>query len=155
MRVLVEEFGELAVGGERGLDGDDVVAGEVGDACDCCLWSARVAHIRLSVPTFWRWWRGKAKGSVPASPEVKMEAMMARCGDNCRYSRSGMRRQRFVTAACFDGRYGEEGVRWMWRQKLSLMCPSMIQSNALQTYIILPSVGKIASLHRSRCVLGL
>lgn len=35
--ILVEELGELAVGGEGGLDGDDDIGGEVSDAGDCTL----------------------------------------------------------------------------------------------------------------------
>jgi len=73
--VLVEEFRKLAIGGEGGLDGDNDIAREVGNACDCRLLSALRFSTRHLVCTF-LFLNGGEHDSVPASPAVRMEAIL-------------------------------------------------------------------------------
>jgi hypothetical protein len=83
LSVLMEELGELAVGGEGGLDGDDDVGGQVGNARDCegesvCLDAYAMRLCALFLPPLHSIaGHMLAAADSPASPAVRMEAILA------------------------------------------------------------------------------
>ena len=81
----MEEAGELAVGGEGGLDGDDDVGRKVGDAGDCMSrsvlrsWPSHGVALPLPAATglvFLGTAMAGHRCHLPASPGVKMDEAM-------------------------------------------------------------------------------
>ena len=71
--ILGQELGEFGVGGEGWLNGNDHVGGEVGDAGDFEGMSVQRIGALVTRPKA----REGANECLPASPAVKMEAMLA------------------------------------------------------------------------------